>query len=112
MDHPAGLVVLSLPFLLVLALAWQWPTFNKTWSQSVLSHAFSWVAAIGLGWFGALTAGFGMAVGDPPYGTGEAKFDFMVIWSSVTLYVIAGLYILRASLWLMVRTFAVVKGTS
>jgi hypothetical protein len=99
------------PILVVLAAVFLWPRFNRTWNWSLCSHAFSCIAAIGLGRLGADIAGFGFAVGDPPYGTGEAEFDFFAIWLNATAYVIATLYALRALIWLSVSGFHRLKGS-
>jgi hypothetical protein len=106
--------VLLLVILLVaiVALVFLWPPFNKTWARSSVSHALSLLAAIGLGWFFMQIQGFGFAVGDPPYGTGEAIFDPDAIWFNATLYVLAVLYALRATIWMSARLFKALRGSN
>ena len=104
--------LLIIPLVAIVALVFLWPPFNKTWASSSVSHLLSLLAAIGLGWFCMEVEGFGFAVGDPPYGTGEAIFDPGAIWSRATLYLVGVLYALRAAIWACARLFNAVRGSN
>jgi hypothetical protein len=100
----------AFPILVIVALGFLWPKRERSWGWALFGHALFFFVAVGLGFFWANVEGFGFAVGDPPYGTGEATFDFAGIWLKAALYVIVALYVARALLWLIATSARSLKG--
>jgi hypothetical protein len=105
-----NLIFLGILLAVVGAFAFLHPALSRSWSFSIVGQALSVLAAIGMGWLYAEVEGFGFVVGDPPYGTGEAKFDFEAIWISAATYILAAFYIARISIWIVTRTVNEMRG--
>ena len=110
MKGAVGYMLVAAPFILAFALVLLLPSLNRTWRGSLISHATSLLAAVLLGRSFAFLEWFGAEVGDPPYGTGEAEFNFGAIWLKATVYVLATLYVLRAAMLLAAKGVHRLKG--